>query len=66
MKNEFKIHLNKTSPHAHMESEFDVLGDLGKLEEYIVHLYKRKIGKKISFFSHKPPKLQSTSFWSQV
>jgi hypothetical protein len=33
---------NKNSPRAHMESEFDVLGVLGKLVKYLVHLFKRK------------------------
>jgi hypothetical protein len=34
--------LNKTSPRAHTESEFDVLGVPGKLVKYVVHLFKRK------------------------
>jgi hypothetical protein len=34
--------LNKTSPSAHTESEFEVFGVLGKLVKYIVHLSKRK------------------------
>jgi hypothetical protein len=35
--------LNKTSPRDHTESELDVLGVPGKLVEYIVHSFKRKI-----------------------
>jgi hypothetical protein len=34
--------LNKTSPHAHMELELDVLGVHRKLVKYVVHLSKRK------------------------
>jgi hypothetical protein len=34
--------LNKTSPRAHMELEFDMLGVPGKLVKYVVHLSKRK------------------------
>jgi hypothetical protein len=34
--------LNKTSPRAHMELEFDVLGVHGKLVKYVVHLIKIK------------------------
>jgi hypothetical protein len=34
--------LNKTSPWAHMELEFDMLGVPGKLLKYVVHLSKRK------------------------
>jgi hypothetical protein len=34
--------LNKTSPRAHIELEFDVFGVLGKLVKYVVHLFKRK------------------------
>jgi hypothetical protein len=43
-----------------------VLGIHGKLEKYVVHSSKRKekyLKNKIS--SHKPPKQQSTNFWSQ-
>jgi hypothetical protein len=40
---------NKNSPHAHTESELDVLGVHGKLVKYVVHLSKRKNWKKISF-----------------
>ena len=57
--------LNKTSPQAHTESELDVLGVLRKLVKYVVHLSKKKIEKKNHFSSHKLPKGQSTSFWSQ-
>jgi hypothetical protein len=48
-----------------MESELDVLGIHGKLVKYVVHLSKRKKLKKKYFSSHKLPKQQSTSFWSQ-
>jgi hypothetical protein len=34
--------LNKNSPRAHLESELDVLGSHGKLEEYEVQSSKRK------------------------
>jgi hypothetical protein len=43
--------LNKTSPWAHMELEFDMLGVPGKLLKYV--------------FSHMLPKQQTTNFWSQ-
>jgi hypothetical protein len=33
---------NKKIPHAHMESEVDVLGVHRKLVKYVVHLFKRK------------------------
>ena len=33
---------NKTSPHAHIESELDVLGVLRKLMKYVVYSSKRK------------------------
>jgi hypothetical protein len=42
IKNELKTVLNKTSPLAHTESEFDMLGVPGKLGKYVVHLFKRK------------------------
>jgi hypothetical protein len=68
--------LNKTSPQAHIELELDVLGVPGKLVKYVIHSLKKKIEKKkkiftkkklkkIYFSSHKLPKQQSTSFWSQ-
>jgi hypothetical protein len=45
-KNTGKINLkpvfNKTSPQAHMELDFDVLGVHGKLVKYVVHSSKRK------------------------
>jgi hypothetical protein len=45
-KNTRKINLkpvmNKTSPWAHIKSEFDVLGVPGKLMKYVVHSSKRK------------------------
>jgi hypothetical protein len=34
--------LNKNSPQAHTESEFDMLGVLGELVKYVVYLSKRK------------------------
>jgi hypothetical protein len=34
-------------------------------QKYVVHLSKRKNLKKNYFSSHKLPKQQSTSFWSQ-
>jgi hypothetical protein len=34
--------LNKTSPQVHTESEFDVLGVLGKLVKYVVCSFKRE------------------------
>jgi hypothetical protein len=56
---------NKSLPRAHTESELGVLGVHGKLVKYVVHLFiKKKIKKKIS--SHKLPKQQWTSFWSQA
>jgi hypothetical protein len=58
------LDFNKNSPHAHMESELDVLGIHGKLVKYVVHLFKRKI-EKINKSSHKLSKQQSTSFWSR-
>jgi hypothetical protein len=56
-----KPNLNKTSPWAHMELEFDVFGIPGKLVKYVVHLSKRKT----FFSSYKLPKLQLTIFRSQ-
>jgi hypothetical protein len=53
----------QTSPSAYTESELDVLGVPDKLVKYVVHL--SKILKKIYFSSHKLPKLQSTTIWSQ-
>jgi hypothetical protein len=41
---------NKTSPHAHMELELDVLGVHGKLVKYVVYSYEKKIGKNLFFF----------------
>jgi hypothetical protein len=58
--------LNKTSPQAHTESELDELGVPGKLMKYVVHLSKRKSWFLKNISSYKLPKLQSTSFWSQV
>jgi hypothetical protein len=42
LKMNLKSVLNKTSPWAHTESIFDVLGVSGKLVRYVVHLSKRK------------------------
>jgi hypothetical protein len=53
---------NKTSPRAHAELELDMLGVHRKLVKYVVH--SSKIEKKY-FSSHKLPKQQSNSFWSQ-
>jgi hypothetical protein len=57
--------LNKSSPRAHMELEFDVRGVPRKLVKFLVHLSKRIKKNKNHFSSHKLPKLQSTNFWSQ-
>jgi hypothetical protein len=35
--------LNKNSPWAHMELEFEVLGVVEKLVKYVIHLSKRKV-----------------------
>jgi hypothetical protein len=42
---------NKHSPRAHTESELDVLGAHGKLVKYVVHSCKKKIEKKLFFFT---------------
>jgi hypothetical protein len=42
---------NKNSPRAHTESELDVLGVHGKLVKYVVQSSKRKIEKKLFFFT---------------
>jgi hypothetical protein len=42
---------NKNSPRAHIESELSLLGVHGKLVKYVVHSSKRKIEKKIFFFT---------------
>jgi hypothetical protein len=39
--------LNKTSPRAHMKSELDVLGVLGKLVKYVVHSSKKILKKNL-------------------
>jgi hypothetical protein len=54
---------NKNLPEVHTESELGVLGVHGKLVKYVVHSSKKL--KKIYFSSHKLPKQQSISFWSQ-
>jgi hypothetical protein len=56
---------NKKSPRAHTESELDVLGVHGKLVKYVVHSSKKKNWRKKINSSHKLPKQQSTSVWSQ-
>jgi hypothetical protein len=56
--------LNKTLLWAHTKLKLDVLCVPKKLVKYAVHSSKRKNGKNY-FSSHKLPKLQSTSFWSQ-
>jgi hypothetical protein len=55
---------NKNSPWAHTESELGVLGVHEKLVKYVVHLSFKK-NEKEKKSSHKLPKQQSTSFWSQ-
>jgi hypothetical protein len=42
---------NKNSPWAHTKLELDVLGVYRKLVKYVVHLSKRKIEKKLFFFT---------------
>jgi hypothetical protein len=44
--------LNKTSPWAHMELEFDVLGVPGKLVKYVIHSFKKKIKLKKTIFPY--------------
>jgi hypothetical protein len=56
---------NKNSPWAHTESELGVHVVHGKLVKYVVHLSKKKKLKKKKNSSHKLPKRQLTSFWSQ-
>jgi hypothetical protein len=55
-----KSFLNKTSPQAHMELEFDVFGVPEKLVKYVVHLSKRKYRKKIEFLLTSCPNGQTT------
>jgi hypothetical protein len=65
-KNDLNTIFNKKSPQAHTESEFDVLGVHGKLVKYVVHSSKRINWKnKNKKSSHKLPKQQLSSFWSQ-
>jgi hypothetical protein len=47
----FILVLNKASPRAHTKLELDVLGVHGKLVKYLVHSSKRKIEKKLFFFT---------------
>jgi hypothetical protein len=57
---------NKNSPRAHTESELDVLGPSSqKACEICSSLVQKKKLKKKYLSSHKLPKQQSTSFWSQ-
>jgi hypothetical protein len=42
---------NKNLQQAHTELELDVLGVHGKLVKYVAHLSKRKIEKKLFFFT---------------
>jgi hypothetical protein len=56
---------NKYLPRVHMELELGMLGVHRKLVKYVVHSSKRKKLKKNYFSSHKLPKQQLTSFWSQ-
>jgi hypothetical protein len=57
--------LNKTSPWAHIKTKFNMFGVAKKLVKYVVHLSNLFIYKNSYFSSHKLPKLQWTSFWSQ-
>jgi hypothetical protein len=57
--------LNKTSSRVHMELEVDMLSVHGKLVKYVVHSSRRKDDFYKKNSSHKLPKQQSTSFWSQ-
>jgi hypothetical protein len=43
--------LNKISPRARTELEFDVFGVPKKLVKYVVHLSKRKKWKRLFFFA---------------
>jgi hypothetical protein len=56
---------NKTSPRAHTELELDVRGISQKACEISSSLVLKKKLEKNYFSSHKLPKQQSTSFWSQ-
>jgi hypothetical protein len=42
---------NKTSPQAHTELELDVFGVHRKLVKYVIHSSKKKIEKKLFFFT---------------
>jgi hypothetical protein len=56
--------LNRNSPHAHMELEFDVLDVAKKAHETCSPLaQKKKLKKKLDFSFHRIPKQQMTSFW---
>jgi hypothetical protein len=65
MKNELNTCFQQKLAWAHTESELGVLGVHGKLVKYVVHSSKGKKLKKKKNSSHKLPKQQSTSFWSQ-
>jgi hypothetical protein len=56
---------NKTSPWAHTELKLDVFGVHWKACEICSSLVQKKKLKFFYFSSHKLPKQQSTSFWSQ-
>jgi hypothetical protein len=49
-KMQLKPILNKISPRAHTDLEFDVFGIPGKLMKYVVHLSKRNFKNKLYFF----------------
>jgi hypothetical protein len=56
--------LNKYSPWAYVELEFDVLGVARKLVKYKVHPFKKNKNNK-HFSSYNEPNQQITNFWSQ-
>jgi hypothetical protein len=47
----FILVFNKNLPRAHTASEMGVLGVHGKLVKYVVHSSKKKIEKKLFFFT---------------
>jgi hypothetical protein len=54
--------MNKTSPRAHTESEFDVLGVPRKLVKYAIYSSKIKNWKKIKFLHTSCPNSNQPSF----
>jgi hypothetical protein len=54
--------LNKTSPWAHTKLKFDVLGVLGKLVKFVVHLFKRKNWRKFIFLHRSCPNCNQPIF----